>query len=330
MERLNVNAGVSTLTESENPITKESYWLANRDCPACGCEKGVALGRLPITHYKFGHEYIRLPDNGISLIQCNNCSLIYKTTVPSQFYLSKIFTREAHHKWTDKYNFVSEKKLIRNLVDKKSFDLLDIGPYKGGLLKICSDLSGRRSCLDIIKYPYLDNLISDEFIHGLIDDLELKWSHNPYDVVALFDVLEHFYNPEQAFRNLRNLAKDYGYIVIETGNADSVWPRKFGISNWWYVNLFEHHVFWTEKSLRFMADKFGFEIVHMVRKTHKACKWSSGIFHIKNLWKVGFYILSPKVYKWAAQIIGKQDAQPWCLYSNNHLRAVLVKSKKTQ
>ena len=316
------------MTETKNHITKEPHWIVNKECPVCGFEEGLTLGRLSATHYKFGHEYIRLPDKGISLNQCNNCSLIYKDRVPSRFYLSRIFTRQAHHKWTDKYNFVSEKKFLRNLVDKDSFDLLDVGTYKGGLLKICSDLGGRRSCLDLIKYPNIDDLITGEFIHGSIDDLELKWSHNPYDVVALFDVLEHSYNPGQAFWNLRSLAKDNGYIVIETGGADTAWPKKFGVSNWWYVNLFEHHVFWTEKSLRFMADKFGFEIVHMVRKTHKACKWSSGILHIKNLWKVVFYMLSPKAYKWAAHVFGKQDVQPWCLYSKNHLRATLVKSKK--
>lgn len=316
------------MTESDNHITKELRWLVNRECPACGCGEGLTLGRLSATHYKFGHEYIRLPDEGISLIRCNNCSLIYKTTVPSRFYLGQIFTRQAHKKWTDKYNFVSEKRFLRHLVNKDSFDLLDVGAYRGGLLKICSDLGGRRSGLDVIKYPNLDNLISDEFIHGLMDDLDLKWSNNPYDVVALYDVLEHSYNPEQAFRNLRNFVKDDGYIVIETGDADSAWPTKYGISNWWYVNLFEHHVFWTQDSLRFMADKFEFKILHMIRKTHKAFKLLSGILHIKNLWKVGFYRLSPKGYKWAVQITGRQSVQPYCLYSKNHLLAVLVKSNK--
>lgn len=311
----------------KNQINDELQWVVIKKCPVCGCGEGVAHDRLSATSYKFGDEDIRLPDKGISLIQCNNCSLIYKTKVPSRFYLAQIFARQAYKKWANKYNFASEKRLFQNLTKKKSFDLLDVGPSNGGLLKICSGLGGRRSGLDIIKYPNLDNYLCGEFIHGLIDDLDLKWSGKPYEIVALFDVLEHSYKPYQAFRNLYNLVKNNGYIVIETGDADSAWPRKYGISNWWYVNLFEHHVFWTEKSLRFMADKFGFKILHMVRKTHKACKLSSGILHIKNLWKVGFYKLSPKGYRWIAQIIGKQGVQPWSLYSKNHLLAVLTKSK---
>lgn len=311
----------------KNQIDNKLQWVSNRECPSCGDEEGISYGKLSATSYKFGDEDIPLPAKGISLIRCNNCSLIYKTKVPSRFYLTRIFANQAHKEWADKYNFVSEKKLFHNLVKRKSFDLLDVGPSNGGLLKTCSELGGRRSGLDVIKHPDLDEYLSGEFIHGLIDDLDLKWSNIPYEIVALFDVLEHSYNPDQAFRNLYNFVKDNGYVVIETGDADSAWPRKYGISNWWYANLFEHHVFWTDKSLRFMAEKLGFKILLMESKTHKACKLLSGILHIKKLWKVGFYKLSPNGYKRFAQMIGNQGIQPWCLYSKNHLLAVLTKSK---
>lgn len=314
------------MIDSGNHIKKEPQWLVNRKCPACGCAEGVTCDRLSATSYKFGREYIRLPEEGISLIRCHNCGLIYKTKVPSRFYLAQIFARQAHNEWNDKYKFVSEKRLFQNLVKKNSFDLLDVGPSNGGLLKSCSDLEGRRSGLDIIKHPNLDNYLCGEFINGLIDDVDLEWSKNPYEIVALFDVLEHSYKPYQAFRNLNNLVKDSGYVVIETGDADSAWPRKYGISNWWYANLFEHHVFWTEKSLRFMTDKFEFKMLHLIKKTHKSCKLASGILHIKNIWKIGLYKLFPKSYRRIMQIIGKQGIQPWSLYTKNHLLAVLTKS----
>jgi 2-polyprenyl-3-methyl-5-hydroxy-6-metoxy-1,4-benzoquinol methylase len=327
LERLDVDVGIFVLMDYKKQINKKLQWKSNRECPSCGCEEGISYGKLSATSYKFGDKDIRLPDKGISLIRCNNCSLIYKTKVPSLFYLTHIFANQAHKEWDDKYNFISEKRLFQNLVKKKSFDLLDVGPSNGSLLKTCCELGGRRSGLDVTKHADLDEYLSGEFIHGLIDDLDLTWSNKPYEIVALFDVLEHSYKPYQAFRNLYNLVKDNGYVVIETGDAGSFWPRKYGISNWWYVNLFEHHVFWTEKSLRFMADKIGFKILLMDRKTHKACKLSSGILHVKNLWKVGLYKLSPNGYRRFAQIIGNQGNQPWCLYSKNHLLAVLTKSK---
>ena len=315
------------MMNNDNQINNALRWVVIRKCPGCGCRDGEAYGRLSATRYKFGNEYIRLPDQDISLVRCTNCSLIYKTIVPSRIYLTQIFSRQANNAWSDKYNFASEKKLFQNLTGKNTFDLLDVGASNGGLLKSCSDLGGRRSGLDIIKYPDLDNYISTEFIHGLIDDLELEWSNRPYEIVALFDVLEHAYKPYQAFQNLYNLVKDNGYAVIETGDADSAWPKKYGISNWWYVNLFEHHIFWSEKSLRFMADKIGFEIIHFVRKTNKACTLQSGILHLKNLWKVGLYKLSPKGYRRVAKTIGIRGIQPWCLFSKNHLLAVLSKAK---
>lgn len=310
-----------------NQNNNTQKWVVNRECPACECKEGVAYDKLPVTRYRFGREYIQLPDQGIALVQCDNCSLIYKNIMASRSYLAQIFSRQAKNAWPDKYNFAFEKSLFKKLTGKNSFDLLDVGASSGGLLKSCSDFGGRRSGLDIVNYPNLDKYISDEFIHGLIDDYDLKWSNNPYEIVALFDVIEHAYKPYQAFRNIFNLLKDSGYAVIETGDADSAWPKKYGISNWWYVNLIEHHIFWTEKSLRFMAEQIGHEIIHIVRKTHKAFTWQSGILHLKNLWKVGLYKLFPDGYRRIAKTIGIRGIQPWCLYSKNHLLAVLKKSR---
>ncbi|NJR76205.1 MAG: class I SAM-dependent methyltransferase [Scytonema sp. CRU_2_7] len=71
----------------------------------------------------------------------------------------------------------------------------------------------------------------------MIDAPKLAWSSKQYDVVTMFDILEHLYNPRNVFQNLVSLVKEKGYVLIETGDTDNYWPQRYGIENWWYTNF---------------------------------------------------------------------------------------------
>jgi len=46
-------------------------------------------------------------------------------------------------------------------------------------------------------YP-TERKVSGEYISGFVDSEDLLLSGEPYDVVTMFDVLEHLYSPELA------------------------------------------------------------------------------------------------------------------------------------
>lgn len=299
-------------------------WLNVRNCPACGSPDSVSQGQLTGNSYHFADEAIPFPDKGIALAQCDKCGLIYKTVVPSPSFLSEVFSRQAGKVWVSTYSFKNEVRLIQDLVDKDFFDLLDIGPSNGDLLRACARLGGRRSGLDVIRHPGLKSSLRGEFIQGLLDDPVLRWSKQPYDLVTAFDVFEHFYYPSQAFKNLRTLVKKNGFVLLETGAVDSYWPQKFGASSWWYAGLFEHHLFWSEKTLRKIADKFGFELLSIARKRHKSRKRVSFGYGTEIL-KVALYEFSRRKYESISTVLGKQGGQPWSPFTRDHFRAVLKK-----
>lgn len=302
---------------------EESAWIGVEHCPVCGSGDNSRLGQLKVEEYRFGDERIPLPPEGVGLSQCRNCGLVFKTVLPSPSFLAEVFSRQTGKVWAGSYDFADEVELIRRLIGKRDADLLDIGPSNGGLLRAFSDKEGRRSALDIIKHPGLEDWLRGEFIHGLAESKELSWSGKPYDIVGMFDIAEHFYDPEQAFSNLRTLVKPGGFVVVETGDAQSYWPQQFGVHRWWYACLFEHHIFWSRACLELIANRHGFRFVGFQQKRHKDRSTVSLMRDLVTTLKSLSYRVRPDLHIRLARAMGKSGTQPWSPFTRDHFRAVL-------
>ena len=280
---------------------KIPHWLHVDRCPGCDGKNISSVGKLPRQHYNFVGEIIPFPEGGINLATCDTCSLLFKTVLPTPDYLTAVFASKAGMTWNDNYSFNKEKELISRLLDNSAFDLLDIGPSNGALLRGFAAMSGRRAGLDVFMHPGLEKSLRGEFITGLLDQPSLEWSGEPYDVVTVFDVFEHLYNPLMAFKNLHELLKSGGTVMLETGNADSAWARRAGPENWRYTNLFEHHVFWKPESIRYHAERNGFKVVEMTDVDHKGWRGKTIAYKVKQYLKYGMWWLTPGLYRVIAE-----------------------------
>jgi hypothetical protein len=111
--------------------------------------------------------------------------------------------------------------------------------------------------------------------------------------------------------------------MIETGNAQSAWPRRFGLENWWYLNLLEHHVAFTPDSLARAAKSAGFEVISIQRKRHKERRASPRLLLIKDLVKSVLYRLMPSGYRHVMACFGFAAIQPMAPFARDHFQAVL-------
>jgi SAM-dependent methyltransferase len=300
-------------------------WRPVDRCPLCSATaSGARL--IPDRNYVFGDERVAYPTGGISLASCNNCGLRYKTMVPAPHSITSVMERQAGKKWMEPYDYGEEIGELKRIVDDRPTDLLDIGCGNGGLLAAWARHSqGRRSALDIVQHPGCAEHIDGEFIRGLIDGDRLAWSRKPYDVVTMFDVLEHLYAPQTAFANLHDLVTSGGSVVIETGNVESPWPVRDGAERWWYVRLFEHHIFWSRRPLEYIAKQFGFRLLIWRDVRHKARAVASLPSKLNDIAQVGLYRLAPNIYPSIAPLFGKYWTQPWSPFTKDHFRVVLRK-----
>jgi len=302
-------------------------WMDVRKCPACGEEHYESKGRLSGEGYRFGNRLIEFPKDGVEIASCQVCTLAYKKTVPTKGFLSEVFVSQAGNIWNSEYLFEAERNLILRYMDSDSFDLMDIGPSNGGLLKALSLDEGRRSGLDVVAHPGIEKYIKGQFVCGLLDDAEIPSSHMPYDLVTAFDVFEHLYNPAHAFENLALLLKTHGILIVETGDIASYWPKKFGVDKWWYVNCFEHHVFWSRSSIEWIANNYGYEILSFLNKANKLRAQDVVRRKMMYLIQSMVYFLMPSIYKFASRVLRDNKIQPFNNFSKDHIQVVLRKNK---
>lgn len=326
LREMSVQSSVVPLAAIEQPPEPAlAQWKAIARCPSCGSEGSVARAGLPDDYYPFGSERVAYPEQGITIVECDDCGLFYKSAVPSPAYLADVFRRQAQVKWASSHDFFYEAALLRKLKGGTAFDLLDVGAASGDLLAVCRDAARRRSALDVMRYSGIEQHLTGEFIEGFLDHPLPPWSREPYDIVTLFDVLEHLYEPGTAFENLRSLLREGGLAFIETGNSSSFWPRRVGINHWWYARLLEHHVFWSRHSLERAAAAHGFRIAYWREVRHKSRRHLRLPGTAVDLLKTGLYLVANHYYASIAKLLGREGVQPWFPFAIDHFQACLVK-----
>jgi hypothetical protein len=189
--------------------------------------------------------------------------------LPEKRFLAELVEREGRYYWLNVESFEGVARELAGLFGQK-YDLLDVGTWSGGLLRACEGAGGRRSGMDIVRHPEVGHVLRGEFVLGFVEDQELVWGQEHYDVVTMFDVLEHLYQPTKAFANVRRFLRHEGAAVIETGNSDVAADLDGGPASWWYIRLLEHHMVWNERSISAAAERYGFVVKSFDRVRHKA------------------------------------------------------------
>jgi SAM-dependent methyltransferase len=80
-----------------------------------------------------------------------------------------------------------------------------------------------------------------------------------FDVVTMWDVLEHLADPHTALEILVSLLRPGGRLVLTTGDAGSLAARFFG-SRWHLYTIPEHLFFYTRRSLQLLLTRHGLRV----------------------------------------------------------------------
>ena len=82
------------------------------------------------------------------------------------------------------------------------------------------------------------------------------------DVVSLFHVVEHFYDPTIELQRIHNLLRPGGLVVIETPNSDDALLSKYENSEFQNFTYWSHHpMLHSHKSLQALVERNNFTVL---------------------------------------------------------------------
>lgn len=156
---------------------------------------------------------------------------------------------------------------LRRLSRKFCFSLseqtkvLDIGCAGGAFLRAARNLG--LSVTGIEPSKWLSNYARTE--HGLDVRtgtlLKNSFPEASFDVVTLWDVIEHVPDPNMELREIRRILKPQGILVVNYPDFESFAARMLGKK--WPFLLSVHLVYYTRQTIRKQLHKAGFQVINM-------------------------------------------------------------------
>jgi len=155
--------------------------------------------------------------------------------------------------------------------------LLDVGCGMGIFLTMAKERGWEVSGVDISDYA--TGFARERFsINCFVGRLKnANFPNNYFDVITLWDVIEHFESPLEELEEIRRILSDDGIIFFDTPNVESLMRQ---IAHWLYRitgGLFKYPVkklyhqfhlyYFSIKTLKMLLDKSGFEIIELKKKT---------------------------------------------------------------
>ena len=210
------------------------------------------------------YDSLKYIKNDFRIVRCR-CGLVYVNPRKEIEYDKSYFSRKGsvyedylEESNLKKKNFRRLIKDIKKLTFSEKKKLLDIGCGTGEFLEVAKEngyevkgveisefavgyCSGKHLCVDI----------------GDFDKIDIK---EKFDIVTMFDFIEHSKDPFKDLRKVNEILSEDGLLVVVSGNIDS-WFAKLMGRKWNFLNPEEHLYYFSEKTLRNMLNKAGFGVI---------------------------------------------------------------------
>jgi ubiquinone/menaquinone biosynthesis C-methylase UbiE len=242
--------------------------LVRVNCSRCGNNDAVSIVKTP--------DYEMNWDVKFEVSQCRHCGLAYTSIRPeSEVLYSKLYPDDylCYGVKTGSWiaDFVNEKRVLGQIIQrsrlllkhiqlKEGIRMLDVGCATGKFLMYFKD-KFKFEVYGVEPNAQLCNILKKKgvnIINSTIEDAELP--NNYYDIICMFHVLEHVWDPILTLKKLNTFLKDNGVLLIELPNFDATARKVFG-KYWFNYHQPRHLTHFTKKIIENIIPECGFDMI---------------------------------------------------------------------
>jgi 2-polyprenyl-3-methyl-5-hydroxy-6-metoxy-1,4-benzoquinol methylase len=206
------------------------------------------------------------------VIRCGACGLVY--AAPHDADTGGREFNESYYRQGIYADYLEDagaiRKNARRILDElesrvEGRTLLDVGCATGFFLDAARSRGWSVRGLEVSSYAseYARRELHLDVRSGSIESFADHSSK--FDVVTLWDTIEHLNRPDLALTNIRRLLHKDGLLAISTGDYGSMLRRITG-KRWRLFADPTHNFFFEESTLKRLLDQTGFEPVHFSRR----------------------------------------------------------------
>lgn len=270
-------AQVSTPVTAPSPSTGRLLPQPHRGklstCPLCGAGNHQLLypatidpseplnpGEFTCTNIHFGRH--------LNIFKCPGCGLIYSEAEQSQGEILGSYEEVVD----ETYLHETQGRLMtfrRHLRDMTPFlpstgrRHLDVGAYVGVFMTVAREAGWDTHGVEPSRWAREQNpALQGRYLGATLDEI-LPAQAASFDIVTLWDVIEHLTDPFHTVRQCAELLKPGGLFALSTHNMQSQWARLYGSR---YPFLMRMHLFhFSNRTIVRLLQESGFEVVKLYK-----------------------------------------------------------------
>jgi len=228
-----------------------SYQKPPKICPVCKEE----------ADFKFIQDY-KSKEGEWSLYECSKCQvqfwLPFKNPGKTHYERGRIVRETIEPQFLYGYH-KKFLKICKNF--SKDTKVLDIGC---GTSDLIAELRNRK-CevwgvdMDKNGINFAKKYLKLKNVYAMSCDVFFKLPNLPkFDIITFFELFEHLDNPLDFIKNINQLLKDNGTIIMSTPCRERILP------NLWQSDFPPHHLTrWNEKAISNLFKKIGFKVIRV-------------------------------------------------------------------
>jgi 2-polyprenyl-3-methyl-5-hydroxy-6-metoxy-1,4-benzoquinol methylase len=177
----------------------------------------------------------------------------YYTGAQSQGYCDYIGRRKVRKDY-----FRSTIPMIRRCLAVDAPRVLDVGCAAGFFLEVAREQGWQARGVELSAYAaeYARSQLGLDVVTGTL--AEAKFPFRSFDLITLWDVIEHLPNPSEVLTLVHDLLRPSGLVVISTGDISGATARLYG-RRWGLLAPPGHLFYFSRRTLFAMLRKNAFE-----------------------------------------------------------------------
>ncbi len=228
-----------------------------------------------------------------NIVRCKNCGFVYASPRLKEECVKELYSKsyfESHASEKMGYdNYVSDRELVEKTFRKrlktlegrwlkKKGRVLDVGCATGFFLNTARRMGWETAGVEISDYccEYAEREFGLKLFNGQFRDLAP--STGLFDLVTMWDYLEHSFTPDRDLETAFARLKPGGILALATPDFGSLPAKIFG-SGWVGFKEHEHLYYFSSRNLCVLLKEKGFRILSL----SYAGKYVSLKFFVKRL-----------------------------------------------
>jgi 2-polyprenyl-3-methyl-5-hydroxy-6-metoxy-1,4-benzoquinol methylase len=240
-------------------------------CNLCGSDRfEVVLPALPAVEQALNERYRSSSDDVCrdQVVRCRGCDLVYINPRPPLVQIEQGYAEAVDETYVSQAEgrLHAFRRIARQISRAKRPEggrLLDVGAAAGFFLVAAREQGWKVEGIELSSW--LSDWAKQHFDLTIHTSPLAAGQFPPrhFDVVTMFDVLEHVDDPKATVRVVRDVLEDDGLFVLSYPDWGSIFARLLK-RRWWFL-LSVHLFYFTRTTIRRLLEQNGFEVISMQR-----------------------------------------------------------------